>query len=177
MREKRKRKWMKFIFACVMVCSLAVIVPGLSMTTQAATYKNTKYKSFADVKKQYSKDDTQMFGNCFASKKLKTKYGVKNVLMVSSYGTTCDCKSTCIYMKKGKKIFRIANVEGMVTSVSKDRKYFFANGGGTFCSVYKYKGGKYKRVKYLISADSTYFDKKEKLRKKYKLDVDNVQYR
>ena len=173
-----KRRFMdskKYItLLAIMIITSASVIP--KQRGCAATYKKTEFSSFASVKKYHYKKSP--VGICYATKKVKTKYGEKNALMICDhYGFTDDCNCTYLYIKKGKKVYQLACVEGVVRAVSKNRKYLFSNGSGAFGSVYKYTGGKYKKIKYILAKNSDFMKEKEKLRHKYKLDDNNIKYK
>lgn len=148
------------------------------VVAQKNEYVVTNYKSFNDVKKDYlKKKNYRDFGLRYAYITLKTIWSSKKAIIICNAGLTADITKTHIFIKYKGKIYQINNFFGFANSISKDRKYMFVNGGGTFFKIYKYSNGRYKKYKYIFNNGQKKYDsQKKKLSEKYGISKQNIKY-
>ena len=166
-----------------LIVSLLVLSFAPAQNVQAATYKETKYTSFSDVKKKLSKKDIfEIAGISYTTKKIRTKYGKKTrALFIFGNGFDESCTTTYIYIKHNGKILRVAKLAGVPQAISKNRKYMYVNLGPGGKRIYKYKKGKYKMIKdsadYDNGTDSDGLKILKKWRKEFNMPKDNIIYK
>lgn len=155
-----KKKIINLLLLLTMVCSVFCLA---ARTNAKRTYQATKYKSYNDVLKNYKPISPMSMSHVYAYSKLKTPYGTKKCLLVWESGCSNDIPATQVYVKKGKKVYRIKDSFGNPESISKDAKYIIIYSESVNYGLLKYKNGTYEQIQPIEKR------KLKTIKKKYKI--------
>ena len=131
----------------VVVLLLFIGVICSSKSYAANKYTKTNYKSYKSALKAEYKRNLHMAGISYTYAKIKTPYGLKKTMLVHHLGTTSECATVVVLLKKGKTIMKYEESGFIVCMVSKDGKYALVPGASTATNLLKYSKGAYRTYK------------------------------